>query len=758
MRKLEIFAGAFSAGIFLAQYLLPIHWLLPGAWIALAAALSGLLLPGLWRKRCVLIGVGLALALGYNWLYVRQVQRPMEDLAGQTGTVVMTVCAQPTATDYGAKVTVELEGLPGKAVYYGDPAVLTCCPGQKITDTVRLQSAARIRDDDITTFTSKGVFLLAYGQGTPQIETGSAGSLRWWPARLGSVMKERIARLYTGDTAGFVTAILTGDKSALSTQAAADLSEAGLYHVLAVSGMHCGYLLILIRLLVGRHRRRLVAACAVGVLILYALLTGGSPSVLRACVMLILLVAAPLFGRERDGPTSLAAALMLILLANPFAACSISLQLSFAAVAGILFLSPRLYRMLLGRRKRGKVFPFIAASFSATMGALVFTVPLSAFYFGTLVLISPVSNLVCLWAASVVFIGAMLSVLASIICWPLAAVLRWIPGLMAQYILTCAQVLAKVPGHAVYFANPYLPYWLVFAYLLFGLVWCLRQGRSRSYLLVGGLSVVSLTAAVFLGAARYSADVNAVVLNVGQGQSIALSWSGMYALVDCGSSNSWYAPGEAAAYQLRTMGCGKLDYLILTHFDEDHLSGVEALLARIPVEHLLVPASEAQQAVLDLARTYETAVQVVDVPVELSAETGTVTVYPPPEGETEDNERGLSVLASAGETDLLITGDMDAAAERKLLEQWDFSDVEVLVAGHHGSKYSTSTELLEALDPQTVCISVGDNSYGHPASETLGRLIRQGCTVYRTDLHGTVELYLNQGDQHGIREKSAPEE
>lgn len=96
MRKLAIFAGAFSAGIFLAQYLLPIHWLLPGAWIALAAALSGLLLPGLWRKRCVLIGVGLALALGYNWLYVRQVQRPMEDLAGQTGTVVMTVCAQPT--------------------------------------------------------------------------------------------------------------------------------------------------------------------------------------------------------------------------------------------------------------------------------------------------------------------------------------------------------------------------------------------------------------------------------------------------------------------------------------------------------------------------------------------------------------------------------------------------------------------------------------------------------------------------------------
>ena len=121
MRKLAIFAGAFSAGIFLAQYLLPGNWLLPCAWISLAAALAGLLLPGIWRRRCVLMGVGLALALGYNWLYVRQVQQPMEALAGQTGTVVMTVCAQPTATDYGAKVTVELEGLPGKAVSTGTP-------------------------------------------------------------------------------------------------------------------------------------------------------------------------------------------------------------------------------------------------------------------------------------------------------------------------------------------------------------------------------------------------------------------------------------------------------------------------------------------------------------------------------------------------------------------------------------------------------------------------------------------------------------
>ncbi|MEI3363658.1 MAG: ComEC/Rec2 family competence protein, partial [Oscillospiraceae bacterium] len=134
-------------------------------------------------------------------------------------------------------------------------------------------------------------------------------------------------------SAGFLTAILTGDKAGLSEQASWNLSEAGLFHILAVFGMHCSFLLTLVRLLTGRHRRRLLAGVTVVLLVFYALLTGGSPSVVRACVMLIFLLAAPLLGRESDGPTSLLSALFFILLENPFAAASIGLQLSFGAVA-----------------------------------------------------------------------------------------------------------------------------------------------------------------------------------------------------------------------------------------------------------------------------------------------------------------------------------------------------------------------------------------------------------------------------------------
>jgi len=463
MRTLATFAAAFSTGIFLAQYILPYDWLPLCAAAAFVLACGRVVLLGNTGRRVFLIGLGLCLAFGYDWLYVRQVQKPMETAAGTMADLTMTVCDDAVATNYGAKVTVETDAFPGKLVYYGEESLLELRPGQTVTDTVYLQSASRIRDDDVTTFTSKGVFLLAYQRGEAIYGPGSMDSPRWWPARMGTAMREQIGLIASGDAAGFLTAILTGEKSGLSVQAANDLSEAGLYHILAVSGMHCGFLLALVVLLTGRHRRRLTAGVMVLLLIFYAFLTGGSPSVVRACIMLGFLLAAPLFRRSSDGPTALSAALMLILLANPFAAASISLQLSFGAMAGILWLTPKLYRMLMGEKKRSKAYRFVASGFSATMGALVFTVPLSAYYFGTLVLISPVSNLLCLWAASIVFMLGLVAVILSFLWLPLGMAAAVLPRVLAGYILGAAHLLTEIPYHAVYFVNPYLKYWLAFA-------------------------------------------------------------------------------------------------------------------------------------------------------------------------------------------------------------------------------------------------------------------------------------------------------
>ena len=745
MRILATFTGAFALGIFLAQYLLPVEWLLPCGAAAFVLAFGRLFLRNDTGRRVLLVGVGLALAFGYDWLYIRQVQRPMEELAGTQREMTMTLCDYAISTGYGAKVTVRLEDFPGKAVYYGEEKLLELEPGQTVTDLVQLQSAARIRDDDVTSFTSKGVFLLAYRRGEASYGEGTSASPRWWPVRMGRAMQSRIAELFMGDEAGFLTAILTGDKSRLSDEGAAALSEAGLYHILAVSGMHCGFLLALVTYLTGKHRRRLTALCALPLLAFYAALTGGSPSVLRSCVMLAFLLAAPVCRRDSDGPTALLAALFLILLANPFAAASISLQLSFTAMAGILFLTPRLYRLLMHGRKGNRVTRFLAAGFSATMGALMFTVPLSGWYFGTLTLISPLSNLLCLWAASGVFVLGLVTVLLGFFCLPPAKLLAVVPALLTRYILLMAGLLAKIPYHAAYFANPYLKYWLAYAYILFLTAWLRRKAPRRKYALAAILTCLTLALTVKLGEWRYHAGLDVKVLDVGQGQCVLLASGGDFTLVDCGSGNSWYGPGEIASQHLRTMGCRKLDRLVLTHYDSDHISGVRSLLARMDVDTLLVPelADDGLGGeILELAREHGVTVETVESRTELPMGKAVLTVLPPV-GEGEDNERGLSVLASAEDADILITGDMDAATERKFLEAYDLPDIEVLVAGHHGSKYSTSNDLLDALTPETACISVGSNSYGHPADETMRRLAEHGCAIYRTDMQGTIHLSLN---------------
>ncbi|WP_304965447.1 DNA internalization-related competence protein ComEC/Rec2 [uncultured Oscillibacter sp.] len=754
MRRLAAFAGSFSLGVFLAQYVLRGGWILAGAGLALALGFLSKLLPWEWRRRGVILCAALALGLGWSWLYARQVQRPAQEMAGRRSDFTATLCGYAEETDFGARAEVRVEGVPGKAVLYAGEELLDLAPGQTVAGQARFNDAARVRDEDITAFTSKGVFLLAYARGNLETGEGTRNSPRWLPARMGRAMRERIQVLFPGDAAGFLTAVLTGDRGGISEKAYTALAEAGLNHILAVSGMHCGFLMALAGFLL--QSRKLQALLGIPLLAFYAVLTGGSPSVLRACVMLSLPLLAILARRESDGPTSLLAALFLILLANPFAAVSVSLQLSFAAMAGILWLTPRLRKGLVGEKKRGKtwgrLFRFLALAFSTSMGAMVFTVPLTAYYFGALVLIAPLSSALCLWAAAWAFSFGLLSVFVSFFYPPLGALLALPARLAAEYILLTAGLLSRIPCHAVYTANPYLKYWIVYAYCLFAAAYLARRTGRRKYVLASALAALTLALTLRLGAARYGSDLDALVLDVGQGQSVVLASEGTFALVDCGSANSWKDPGAAAARQLAAMGCERLDYLLLTHYDKDHVSGVTGLLDRLDVDTLLLPEGEddagPQEAVLSAAGAHGAAVRFITAEERLDFGRGTLTVYPPV-GDAGDNERGLSVLASAGENDLLITGDMDAATEKKLLETFDLPDIEALVAGHHGSKYATSQALLDAVRPETACISVGSNSYGHPTEETLLRLARQGCGIYRTDLHGTIHLSWNQEESHG---------
>ena len=750
MRILATVALSFGAGCLAASLISADGWLLWAAAAAFCAALAVLVLKKRLagqkklRLRVLLILFSLAVSLCYCHVYERVFIAPLTQQCGDVLPFEGTVTEYPVATDSGAKVTVSL-GFGQKAVYYGGEELLALQPGQTLRGSAYWQSALRVHEDDITTFSSRGVYVLLYDRGDVTAEEGSSGSILWLPQRACRAVQEKVHEIWHDETtAGFVCAMLTGDRSGVSVEDETAVSEAGLSHLFAVSGLHCAFLVTLLGLLIPPARRRLFAVCAMAVLVFYMLMAGLSPSIVRSCVMLSLVLIAPLVHRDSDGLTSLGAALLVILFANPYAAAGISLQLSFAATAGILLVGQRIYDRLMkvkageGLLRRG--WSFLAAGISSSLGALLFTIPLTAYYFNIFTLLSPLSNLLVVPAAGWAFMMSFLTVLLGFLWLPGAQFAGWVVWALVRYALWVAHLVMETPGHALYFSNRYLKYWLTYVYLLFGACY-LGRGRRR-YVLSGVLAALTLALTVWLGAAEYRyGALGVLTLDVGQGESVLLYSEGAAVLVDCGSSNTYIDAGGVAADQIATMGFSRLEAIVVTHYHADHTNGLQELMARVSADRLYLPRIEDEYGVRD--RLEDTAksrgIEIVYVDGTESFPLGgaDVRLYPPL-GEGDLNEQGLTVLCSAGAYDALITGDMAGSTEKKLVEQYTLPDIELLVVGHHGSKYSSTTEFLDAVRPETAVISVGDNSYGHPTDQALLRLMAAGCEIYRTDLQGNV--------------------
>ena len=346
---------------------------------------------------------------------------------------------------------------------------------------------------------------------------------------------------------------------------------------------------------------------------------------------------------------------------------------------------------------------------------------------------------------SVVFALGLLSVLIAAAVPQLGAACAFVPALGIRAVLAIAGLLEELPFHAIYFNTAFSVAWLAYVYAIFIACALAKRGKYRYFAAVG-LSVLSLFAAAKVNALHYEqGGLNVVALDVGQGESVLLISEGHAALVDCGSKNSYIDAGAIAADYLRSAGA-TLDSVVLTHYHEDHANGLAALFARVDVDTIYLADIDAGEGDRDeveaLAERYGVNIHYVTEVIEVTNGASTMSIYPPL-GEKGANELGLTILCSLGDFDTLITGDMDAKTETKLVETYDLPDIEVLLVGHHGSKYSTGTTLLESVTPEVGVISVGDNSYGHPTEEALLRLTDAGMTVYRTDMQGNILITVD---------------
>jgi len=766
VRILAAFAFSFAAAIFLAIYGKLDAFLLPlGGGLAVLALLTGLLVrkKGHARTRTLLILSGLAFGFLWTALYMAVFFQPARDLDGRTVRLTATVADWPQEGTYGGYVAVVRADTESRvkvsAILYVDEQGAGLRPGDQIETIVHCTLGDRtFAGEKISYYTAKGIFLRGKAYGRLDIQRPDHVPPRYWAAWASKYLKTGIDTAFPEDVSGFVRALVTGNRDNLTDEFTTSLERVGLSHMVAVSGMHLAFLSSLLTALMGRGKRS-TALFTILWVALFCGIAGNTPSVLRAAVMVVKLQLAPLLDRERDGPTSLALALLLLLWVNPFSAAHIGLQLSFAAVAGILLVSDRIQDWLAekfhmdGKPKhwwekplRGVLW-FIVSTLAATLGASVLTVPLVAVHFQIISLIAPLSNLMTLWAIGWLFVGGLgVGTLASF--FPGAAAAAAVPCTwLARYLQWVIDLLSKPALAALPLQSIYYRVWLILVYALL-LVFLRTKGRRPVGIPLAAGAACLVVAVCLTRAAFYVGDMAAVMLDVGQGQCVLIRTGHFLTLMDCGG-DCRDNPGDVAADYLQALGRSELDLLVVSHYHADHANGVPQLLSRIRVRQIAIPDVEEgdplREEILSTAKERDVAVLFIREDTRLDlAEEDNLTIFAPVQEAGGTNELGLTVLATAGTADVLITGDMEREGELRLVEKAELPDIEVLVAGHHGSDTSTTQELLDRVKPELALISVGaGNKYGHPAQSTLERLDQAGTEIYRTDLYGTIEVQLN---------------
>lgn len=753
MRKLAYIALSFSAAVFLSCFVVPYDLIIYFSVGALLVASIGVFLRKNVRTRVMLIAFSVGMGFFWFFLFNAYIGKTANAYAGSIHNFTGQVTDYPVPAKNGYSVTISIRGeglLPVKARLYVDEDAPELSPGDFVEGFALFAHSNIVKGNETDTFYSKGIYLFAYQQGTITV-TGHGGAIKYLPIRISEAIKNKTEDIFRLDTAPFMQALLTGDKSRLydNNLVYDSLSRSGISHVVSVSGMHLAFLMQFLSMLI--KNGRLKAFLGIPTVIVFMAVMGFTPSVTRAGIMQLFLIAGSLLDREPDTLTSLSASLFLILLFNPYAAASISLQMSYSAVIGMMLLSPRINKYLFAKIK-SKSFPkpvskllyAVSATISSTLGAVVFTTPMSALYFGSVSLIAPLTNLFVLPVVSFVFCAGFVSVALGFVFEMASVLVAAVVSVFVRYIIFIASVLAYLPLAGISTSNMYIVVWLVFVYAII-VVFCLGGFRVRRLIIPGGLAALCLCAISVLTPVICALDdtMTVTALDVGQGQSIVITAGTFTGMIDCGSSSRYDAADVAEAF-LSSQGRDKIDLLILTHFHSDHANGITGLIAGTNVSAIAMPVPEEED--MDCASEILHAaekrnVEIVYITENMTAEAGNLsfTLFAPFGGQTE-NERGIIILCSENDYDLLVTGDIDAAFERRLIVENALPDIELLVVGHHGSRYSSCDEFLSAVTPEEAIISVGYNTYGHPTEETLDRLYSVGADVYRTDELGNVTI------------------
>lgn len=571
--------------------------------------------------------------------------------------------------------------------------------------------------------------------------------------RLRGKAQARIRAMH-GERAATVEALILAQRDGFDPAVRDRFVRAGLAHLLAISGMHVG-LITGSLLLLGRIARlstRTSAWAAALLTVGYVLILGAPYAASRAALQVVLLLASRLLQRPADPLAILATAALVILAFDPLAILDPGFQLSFAGVAGIVLLRRRLIEAvpLTGRWRTW--WEGTAVSIAATLS----TTPIAALHFGQAAPIGILSNLVAIPLSALAVPALACTLLVGMISLEAGRFLAGGAGLLLAALDRTAAVAAAVPGGNVLVTPDTVLAWVLAAFLA---AWSTRRlARVRAVRPLVRRAVATTAALALLvawplvaGGGRGGAlEIHGI--DVGQGDALAIRTpAGRWILVDTGPRGATYDAGRSRVvpYLLRH-GVRRLEFVVLTHPDSDHIGGAAAVLESFAVGAVVDPGLPAGKAFyLDALRSANRDdVRWIAARPEMEVIVDDVVLrfLHPPEAKLDvaddANEVSVAFGLEYGAFRALFLGDAYSDAEQEMVERYGPEmRADLLKVGHHGSRTSTSETLLRAAKPRIAIVSAGrDNSYGHPHAVVVERLERHGVEIFRTDLHGSIRV------------------
>lgn len=540
--------------------------------------------------------------------------------------------------------------------------------------------------------------------------------------------------------------------------------------MLAVSGSHITYIISAFSIFMGKKNKRTTQIITIFFLIFFMALTQFTASVVRASIMGILILTSGLVHRKSDTINNLGISSLIILICNPYTIIDAGFWLSFAGTMGIILLEEPI-NSYFQKFKICKIKPisWIINSFTITFAANIIIIPIMAYMFSTFSMTFWISNILAAPVMEFVTIYGFLIYFISIFLLPLAKFLGIILNFSLNSLIKIAEITSLIPGSSIYIKTPYLLECIIYYLILFLIFnWkrikeklennkILEKIKKNSYKYISIILIsIILTNTI---SNKIFQEIKIYFVDVGQGDSTLIQTiEGKNILIDGGGSEfGSFDVGESILLPyLLDRRITTIDYLMISHFDSDHIGGVFAILENLEVKNIII--SKQGETSENLKKFYEITnnkgirtiiVKKGDI-VEIDKYSHFEILFPE-DNLIEDNIlNNNSIVARFNSLDfsILFTGDIEEIAEKRLCELYSGTDkleAFVLKVAHHGSKTSSTEEFLELVKPKIALIGVGkNNNFGHPNIDVIERLENMGSKIYRTDNCGEIIIRINR--------------